>query len=451
MSNTGVNIRELVPYLWRRLQGDGIGAVLARGAGSSFVISIIGAVMAFCTNMLLTRLMGVTQYGIYIYALTWMNLLVLVSQLGMNTSLLRFIPAYNANAEWGLLRGILARSIQYVTLASILIGGTASLIIWFLYDNIGNDQAVTFWLAFFLLPILSLAGIRQAALRAFKRIIQSALPDSFFRPLVIIVLAAGLYIFSQQGLQAVQVMMFNIIATLTALIVGTFWLIKALPDQVRHNQAVYTDLEWVKVSLPLFFMAGMSLILNKTDIIMIGMFLDTEHAGIYAIASRVAGLMIFGLIAVNAIVAPMISELYGTGQHKKLQKMITYAARGIGVFTLIIGLSLAVLGEYLLGLFGEDFVIGYMPLLILIAGQTINALAGSVGFLMTMTGHQKQAAKIVGLSALVNIIANALLIPVLGLIGAAIATAMTTVLWNFMMLFYVLKNVKINPTVLARI
>jgi len=449
MSNTGLNVHMFITSLLKRLQGDGVGAELARGASGAFSVSILGVVMAFITNLMLARIMGVTQFGIYIYALTWMNLLVLVSQLGMNTSLLRFIPSYNVNAEWGLLRGILARSIQYVVLASILIGVIAFLTVLYFYENIGADQAVTFWMAILLLPILSLASLRQAALRSFKRIIQSSLPDSFFRPLVIILLAGGVYSFTQQSLQANQVMIFNIIASLAALIIGTIWLMRALPGHVRQNQAIYSNIEWLKVSIPIFIMAGMSMILKKTDIIMIGIFLDVERAGIYAIVSRVAELMHFGLAAVNIIVAPMISELYSTGQHQKLQKMITYAARGIGVFTLIVGLSLVIGGEFLLGLFGKDFVIGYTPLVILICGQAVSAFAGSVGYLMIMTGHQKQAAWIIGSIAMMNIIGNVLLIPLFGLLGAAIATAVSAALLNFTMLVYVWRRLNINPTVLV--
>ncbi len=451
MPDTGVNLRDFVPGLWKKLQGKGIGAVLARGAGGSFAVMVLGAAMAFGTSILLTRLLGVTQYGIYIYALTWINLLALVCQLGMNTSLLRFVAAYKANGEWGLLRGLHDRSIQYVLLASFIIGVTTAFVVWLLHDRIGADQAKTFWIALLLLPLIALTGLRRAGLRAFRRVVKAELPDSFFRPLLIAVLASGFIILSQKHLQATQVMVFNLIGALTAFFIGTVWLTKAMPEQLRHNPPVYAGREWLRVSLPLFFMSGMSLILNKTDIIMVGVILDSEQAGIYAVASRVAGLVVFGLTAANAIAAPMISELYSTERYQELQRMITLAARGIGAFTLVVSISLVILGQYMLGLFGEDFVIGYLPLLILLGGQAINALAGSVGFLMTMTGHQKQAAKIFGTSAILNIVANAFLIPTLGLIGAAIATAVTTALWNFMMLAYVWRRLNINPTVLARI
>ena len=106
---------------------------------------------------------------------------------------------------------------------------------------------------------------------------------------------------------------------------------------------------------------------------------------------------------------------------------------------------------FLLGLFGEEFTKGYGVLSILLVGQTINAIAGSVGFLMVMTGHQTVAAKVLGSSAILNIVLNASLIPAYGAIGAAIATAVSTAFWNIAMLYFVKRNVNINPTVFARL
>ena len=131
--------------------------------------------------------------------------------------------------------------------------------------------------------------------------------------------------------------------------------------------------------------------------------------------------------------------------------MTTMAARGIFAITVTICIGLVVFGKMLLGLFGAEFTTGYVVLLILLAGQVINAMAGSVGYLMTMTGYQNQAAWIIGMSTLVNVGLNAVLIPKLGIVGAAIATATTTVLWNILMLTFVWRKLNINPTVFARI
>lgn len=101
----------------------------------------------------------------------------------------------------------------------------------------------------------------------------------------------------------------------------------------------------------------------------------------------------------------------------------------------------------LLSLFGSEFTVGYSALVILTVGQLVNALAGSVGFIMTMTGHQREAAWVTFGSTVLNISLNAILIPRFGIEGAATATAFTTALMNIVMFGYVQKRLQLNPTV----
>ena len=96
--------------------------------------------------------------------------------------------------------------------------------------------------------------------------------------------------------------------------------------------------------------------------------------------------------------------------------------------------------------FGPDFPAGNAALVILIAGHLVNALAGSVGFLMPMTGHEREAAYIIGVSVTVKLALNAAPIPPYGIEGAATATAFTTVLWNISMFVFVNQRLGINST-----
>ena len=77
MSNIGVNILVLVPSLWKRLQGSGTGAVVARGASGSFIIMVISTILVFGVNVILARFLGVKQFGIYTYVLAWINIILL--------------------------------------------------------------------------------------------------------------------------------------------------------------------------------------------------------------------------------------------------------------------------------------------------------------------------------------------------------------------------------------
>jgi len=50
-----------------RLQGTGHGAILARGALGTFIVKVAGAGLLFGLHVMLARLLGVEQYGIYVY------------------------------------------------------------------------------------------------------------------------------------------------------------------------------------------------------------------------------------------------------------------------------------------------------------------------------------------------------------------------------------------------
>src|SRR6185312_10147174 len=99
----------------------------------------------------------------------------------------------------------------------------------------------------------------------------------------------------------------------------------------------------------------------------------------------------FGLNAINTILAPVIAEHYAAGRHELLEQLMRRAAWMTFVSTTVLAAGLAVVGHYVLGLFGLGFAAAYVPLLILLVGEWLNTCAGSVGFLLTMTRYQKQA------------------------------------------------------------
>ena len=99
--------------------------------------------------------------------------------------------------------------------------------------------------------------------------------------------------------------------------------------------------------------------------------------------------------------------------------------------------------EYILGFFGPNYYKSKHALLILLSGQIINSLSGSVALYLNMTGRQKILLYFLIVSALANIVLNLILIPKYGMVGAAISTAFSLILWNLSGVIYVYKNDKI--------
>jgi O-antigen/teichoic acid export membrane protein len=439
-----------VDKILQKFRSGGAEGTLLRGAGSLILLNPLSLAISFLVmSVLVPRVMSVESNGIYTLAMTYLQLGVLLSLLGQDTALLRFVPQYSVHQKWGHLRGIIAQSARNALLIAVPLALILAVIIFSLRDRLGPEATLTYFVTLPLIPLLAFTGIRESSLRALKKVVYSYIPDSIIRPVILGIVTLLVFLITGRQLTAPLLMGFSVFAVLGTSFLGGYWLFKSLPRGVAQTPPHYETRHWLKVALPLFFISAMSLLLKRTDVIILGIIKGPEEVGIYGIATRLADLAAFGLMVVNMIAAPMISELYSKGNRQELQKIITLSARGIFILTLLITLMMVFGGKVLLGISGQQYIAGYTPLLILLAGQVVNALSGSVGFIMTMTGYQNQAARIFALGAVVNTLLNILLTPHLGMNGSAIATAITTVLWNVIMLIFVMRKLKINPTVIS--
>ena len=220
------------------------------------------------------------------------------------------------------------------------------------------------WVMLGVLPIFTLNGIRESALRAFRRVALAFVPEHVLRPLVLCGLCALVFVFTER-LFAWQAWFCNMAAFGIALIIGSWWMFKSLPREVISADPVQAPRQWLTVSLPMFMMSGMNVVMNQSGVILLGFFATPADVGIYAVCARIVILIDFALTAVNAIAGPMIARLYHAGQKQELQRMLTLAARGIFAITFVATLLLCIFGRQVLHFFGPSFVQGYIPLLIL--------------------------------------------------------------------------------------
>lgn len=433
----------------KTLYSEGNGGVLARGAVGAFAIEVAGTGILFALHILVARLLGAGQYGIYTYTLTCINILAVFCLLGFHTSLVRFISEYNIKNQWGLLRGILRRSRQYVLCFSLIVSLIGIIVVRALSSQITNEMLITFYFSFALLPFVAFCRLCEASLRAFKKIVQSKSLMRIIRPVLMGLIVIIFLLLIDDKLKARHIMAAHLASVIFVTLIGAFFLHKHLPEKIRGTKPVFCSTKWLKVSLPLLLVASMHIVLKRTDIVMLGALKGSEQAGIYSVASRIADIVIFALLSINSILAPMFSEMYHTGQKQQLQKTIKIAAWIIFVFTLGVSILLIIFGKSILSLFGLEFTTAFVPLLILLFGQIVNSLSGSVGLMISMSGRQNILGLIISSSAVANILFNFLLIPFFGMTGAAISTAVTMIIRNIIMLIYVRTQLGINPTIIG--
>ena len=423
--------------------------LLLRGSLVSFVLQAVGALLIFASEVLLARVLGAAHYGVFATVMAWLQLLTIVGLLGSNYLLLRFVPVYVEEQAWGLLRGILRLGWMTGLALAVMVYVLVPALLKLLAPEQSSLQFWAFVVGLGALPFYVLSAQRQAILRGLHRIFSALAPEYVVRPLVLIGLLLAFYFGSQHEVEAPQALGMNLVAALLAFALGWLWQRRAMPKPVSAATPDYQAPEWLRIAVPLGLIALLQLLIVRLDIIMLSSLAGEEQAGVYAAASRFADLLIFALMAMNAIVAPVISRLHARGENDKLQQLLLMMARAMLLFVVPMLLFIGLFGDRVLALFGEDYLPAFYPLLILSAGQAVNALSGPVGFLLSMTGHQRQMLQVLMLAAGINLVLNLLLIPEYGITGAAISTAVTAVLWNLLLRWVVRRRLGVEPSVLA--
>jgi O-antigen/teichoic acid export membrane protein len=289
------------------------------------------------------------------------------------------------------------------------------------------------------------------SLQGLSRIVQGQMLMSFVRPTLFILLIASAYFLLTQRITPPLAMGMQVAAFGTAFLIGALLLKKYLPKPVKGTFPVFAIGPWVRSTLPLLGIGILGVVNTQADILLLGAIKGAEAVGIYKVALQNALLITFPLVAIKAVSGPTISSLHAKGDRKLLQRIITYATCMAWLGSLPIALGFVVEGKwFLLFLFGREFVEGAMALGILSMGYLINVTMGAVDLVLIMTEHEDMALKGMGFATAFNVILNSVFIPLWGLNGAAIATAISQACWSMILAMWVYRKLKINTTVVKR-
>jgi O-antigen/teichoic acid export membrane protein len=429
------------------MYGEGHLAVLARGSVAGLGVQVVGALLGLAAQIALARTMNQPGYGTYSYVLTWIYTIGVVTVFGFDTGLVRFIAEYISGQQYGLLRSLHRFVLKFSFGAALAAGCVIIALVYLGVGHISPEMRWVFWIAVALLPVLTLIRINEAIMRGCKRVIWGNIGTSILRPAILTVMIGFMLLAGHRLLSPVQAMMLTFIAALAALVVISVKVQRTLSSFPTAKTIEFKTRQWLVISLPLLLIASIGTVLNRADILILGGLGTAAQVGVYNVVSKISGLLIFGLSAVNMIAAPMFAEIYARGDREQLQRIVALASVGIFIFVFAGVVVMTVFGRWMLGIFGAAYVQGYHALLILLVAQGINALCGPVGYLLSMTGRQTIAMKVLFVAAFINVLLNFALIPWLGYEGAALATATAMILWNVILLVIVRMDLKINPTI----
>jgi O-antigen/teichoic acid export membrane protein len=437
-------IRVRIPEL---LRGEGIAGTLARGSSLAFIVSVTGMGVSLLVQMMLGRVLGRADYGVYVYALSWMQIALVGAKLDFDSAAVRFVALYRGREDWGALRGYLDYGRNVITIASLAATAIALGAVWLFRGRLSNAEFVGCLIAFAMLPIAARLQFTTIALQGLKRVLAGQAPQQLVRPLALGLVIAFAHYALGTTVNAEMALALNLAVLTGVMALSWYYLRLATPPEVHATPARYEVREWWKVASSFMLTSAAQMALSQSsDIVLVGSIVGTSAAAVYGACGQLTLFIGFGATAVAVIAAPMIAELYGRGDHAKLRRMISMIAWVNTLATIPGVILLVVFGRLLLRGWGPEFVEGYPVLMVLTGSATFfNITAGIGGYILNMTDHHRVSAYIVVASALVNIALALLLIPEFGLLGAAWATTMANVVKCIVLVVFIQRKLDINP------
>lgn len=425
--------------------------IIIKSSSASGIISIVGYLIMLLSSIVITRLVGASVFGTISVALSLVGTLSFLSNLGIDRGTIKYVSAFLGRKDY--------KSIKKIFLFSLSLSFAVSLIFLFiLYFTLNkvvevffnNSASLKLALNFFvfLIPFYSsknilvslLSGLQKPHWVNFENLIS-------FPTIKLLILLISIIWFTK---------LFSLIfANIIAFFVGYFMLLLMIKNLLKKTINVNNSLknptkfinykEFIFFSIPLTLLPVFSIATQKIDLLLVGHFLTSSDAGVYAIIKRLGGIVIMPLSIFSIIVGTTVSKLKSINKYKEIREIYVTTTKWITILSSIVFIFIFVASPELLRLFGNDFVMGETALRIFIVGQLINSFVGPSGNTLLMIGK----ANLLVINNLISIIIGFstafFLIPKYGLIGSIIALTIIIVLANILSIIQLIVLCNISP------
>lgn len=410
-------------------------------AGTAGIFGV-GLGLSFVFNWAITKILTQEEVGFFQYFISIITFGMVVIPLGYQSLIQREANSLGKN---GL------KNFNKQTYSTILLTTIGFSIIWgYGVTQLNWVKGLTdftgLFIAILILPIYSLLTYYRALLQGQNKVYWSVLPEVLFRPLVLLI-ATIIFYFNNHNTKAYHLLIV-LCTTLFLLLIPSLLVAKRnlIEDKKKKKEK-----KWLQEALTLLPIGLLYTVNERIDVIMISKNLSAEDNAVYSIAFKFAAFSAFGLVILNSVMVPLIAKHFkNKSEHNELRNLIKPGVRKAFLVSTVISLVLIYIGEDILAFFGKDtenYQRGYTSMIILIIGQLFNVMVGSVGYILTMAKLEKLAMYSIAASIGINIILNYILLPRLGIEGAAMSTAIAMIAWNGLMLIFVKKKTGLNSTI----
>jgi O-antigen/teichoic acid export membrane protein len=419
---------------------------ISRHSAVFFLGTLFTAAAGYFFKIYVARVLGADALGVYALGMTLVGFFGLFNGLGLPQTAARFVAAYSATRQYERLHVFLRHALALLAAANLVLAGAMMFCGPWLARRLYHSLELANYLRLFagLLILGGFAAFLGQVLAGYKDVALRTVITNFISSPLNIILGV-LFLAAGMGLRGYVLAQVASASVVLFLLFATAW--RLTPGAARHftTQRVKVESEVYWFSAAVFGVSILEFLLAQADKIMLGIFVDVRQVGIYAITGALVGFVPVVLQSVNQIFSPTIADLHARGDRALLGRLFQTLTKWILGLTLPLACVMIVDAKPFMRLFGPAFEAGWMVLVFGTLGQLINAGVGSVGYLLLMSGNQRRLIRVQAIMAVFLIVATLGLVRPFGIVGVAVAAALTNAITNYLNLREVREALQLSP------
>jgi O-antigen/teichoic acid export membrane protein len=415
---------------------------VTRGVAGTILLKVGSGGLAFAMFSLAARAMSPDGFGMFATWLSVAQIASVVGLIGQELLLVRFLNEYQARGQADLAKGVLLSSLRNSSLAMLIAIATVATVAilrgewWLLVLSVSAFTAVN-------------AGLMlgsQVARSLVSILMGEGNREFFWRIAVVVFLVVVL---SAGGrLDPAEMFAAMAVAMAVCLIVQVVSIARVLPD--LRDVTMRSETSRWRSSALYFWIASILEAANQYfDVILVYWLLDPTTAGIYFAASRLANIFAMLSAALYTFAARRLPALYFSKHHHEFEHTLQLMAEVTGL-CVVGGLAIIWIGaSNLLALFGPHFAAQQWVLIVLALGTAFQAAGGPAAAVLQLTGHEGDYVPVVAANVVLRLVGFLILIPWLGLLGAAISATVALVIATVILNLLCRRRTGVDPSVLV--
>lgn len=405
----------------------------------------------FAINVLLARLVSPTDLGLYFLIFSISMFFSIIARFGMKQTVVKIVAEALSNNNVGAAADAVKKVLIIALIGTFIIGlvlkmGVGQWIAIGIFHSEEMASYVPFLVAW--MAALALLSPASEAFRGMHCIGWGAALDTSASNMLLALLLAALF-FSNTAVILRDVLFLAVAAYFFFVLLGLL----RLRIKLKSNHKDKVSFGYIfSISTPVFLINISTYVVANASLWVVGYFLAPHEVGIYGSVLKLFNLIALPLIVTNMAIDPIITRMHVKGQTKKLQDIMQLSATLAFLVTTVLTLILVFYGDDLLGIvFGQAFVSGYPVLLILVLGNLVNVWTGSCNNYLIMTGRQTSIMAITIITGVLSIVLSIILVQIKGMVGVAMAVAVSVALRNLLAWGFVYKSANIFTNATANI